>query len=241
MIFKTSCAKCLFAKFNENGVQNGCELGRLEKYQEKGLANLDGNSYLIDSFCKTCVRKDQDGLELTPKAMREAIKINAIFIINGLEKDYWPLLKSILKQTLMPSKVVVIVKEFKEVDRYKEYLKHYTDKESNLLIKKYYTESPDFYECVNDSVSRFSTDFYTILDGDSTIPEDYLEKIDIRINDDMEPLVAVFSDGEYRNTFAIKLHSVFGGQTKGKTLKQKIVELNEIHKEAGNVWDESTL
>lgn len=239
-MINTSCALCLFAKFNEDGNQIGCEQNRLEKYQKRGIATLQDKAYLLKTFCNTCVRVGQEGLDITAQGMRDIVKINAVFIINGLQKDYWPLLKQILKQKLMPAKVVVIVKEFKEIEKYKEYLKYFSDKNSNLLIKKYYDPDPEFYQCVNESVSRYKTQYYTILDGDSTIDPEYLEKIDKKVNDDMEPLVAVFSDGEYRNTFSITLHNVFGGN-KDKPLKQKIEELDAKYKEQGNIWQESTL
>lgn len=237
---KTSCAKCLFAVRDNNGIQTGCQLGRVEIYRERGVAELDGSSYLIQGLCQACRANDQ--FSMTASALRKSLEISASVIINGMEKDYWYAVKQVLRQKLMPSKVIIIVGPGKvDVEKYTEYLKYFSDKESNLLIKKYHLKSAPFWECVNDTVDRFDIQYYTILDGDSDLDPDYLRKIDVKVNDNLEPLVAVFSDGEYRNTFSSVLHHMLGGNAKDKSLKQKVIELPEQLKAKGNIWNESTL
>lgn len=237
----TSCKKCLFAKRDENGVQNGCELGRLEIYKKRNLAVLEGDSYKIDTLCIACRASDQ--FSMSAKSIRESLKISTIFIINGFEKNYWPLLKKVLNQKLMPFKVIVCIKEIEAgiSEKYTEYLKYFNNKNSNLLIKKYHDKDVDFYSTVNDCVSRYGIDFYTILDPDSNLKDDYLEKIDHIYTDKLEPVVAILSDEEYKNTFSTTLHYMLGGNSYDKTLKEKLLSLDKKLVAEGNIWTESML
>lgn len=51
-MFQTQCEGCYFAKV-DNQIQTGCQLNRLEIFKNKGLAEQQGNYYLINTFCNS--------------------------------------------------------------------------------------------------------------------------------------------------------------------------------------------
>jgi hypothetical protein len=234
---KTSCKKCIFKTEDETGLQIGCKLGRLQKYVDKNQAELETstNSYLINTLCRGCKANDQFSIDkTTPEIVRQEMEISSTFIIDG-STDYWRFLKDILKQELMPKFVYVVInKAFTESEKYMEYLNYFKDAGSNLSIKRYYEEKT-FLECVDDILEKVNTQYYTILSPEEDLDPKYLKNIDIKINDNMEPLIAILSDGDYKNTFSVYLHKLAYGNYQ-KKLKDKVIEQAEQEGKKDNIW-----
>ena len=238
-MIKTSCEKCIFATF-ENGIQNGCTLGKISKYIDRNLANLDGNHYVINKFCNTCRSSDQ--FKLTEEQVKEQVKIKFAVIINGLNGDYWRTTKSLLDQTIIPKKVFVIVDKFNEADKYMEFIKWFSDTGSQLTIKKYFNIE-NVNKCIDDVVKKLNKSYYyTVINNDSQLDNNYFEKINYEINENLYPLTCLFRDnyGSYYNTYSVQLHNMLNGNVE-ESLKSKVLKRYEEEKDKKTIWLESQL
>src|SRR3990167_2575240 len=76
MKIETSCKDCIFAKFDDEGHQDSCELGRLEIFHQRDetyIKNINTDwFYTIKRFCNTC--RNQEWLDKPGNSKEKAIE-----------------------------------------------------------------------------------------------------------------------------------------------------------------------
>jgi hypothetical protein len=115
----TFCEHCCFAEW-EDGVQEGCKLGRLKMYQDAGLVEQKDYFYLINTICGACRSKEwmleieEKGLDPTEIVKDEmTVKLDYIIFshedpLNKVTQKVFRTIKSIMD--LKPKSIIVCIK-----------------------------------------------------------------------------------------------------------------------------------
>ena len=118
---KTLCRDCIFAMF-DGEEQSSCNIGRLKKYQDLGVAELyedeetNKKFFVIqDRYCMACrnhdwaeKQEDEDYYRLVKEEMK--IKYLVIIFYNDNRDDLENTLTSLVEQEIPPEKIVIIRK-----------------------------------------------------------------------------------------------------------------------------------
>lgn len=218
----TSCEKCIFRKNNEHGVQNGCELNRLEKFIQNSEAIKTKDYYIIHRFCNTC--RDRG---YTKEEILKEVQVSCSVIVNGLNKDYWPILKSLSYQIVKPKKVFVIIDENFNRGKYNDFQTLYHDKNIQLTFKRYFDDK-GFEEMVDDIVERCKTQFYIPIQDQ--LPENFIFNFNKLINEDLRKINAILTKNYYNSIVSCVLHKIAYGNNL-KNINDKIKEyINKLPK-----------
>lgn len=203
-MINTKCAFCLFRTNDGDGFQNGCSLGRLNKFIDRGEAVKEEDYYSINRFCNTCRSEGY-----TKESVLKEVQISCTFIVYGWN-DYWQTLKSILKQTIMPTNTFVVFDDMRlfNIDKYKEYQELFNNKNSPLIFKRYFEDKP-FRYIINDIVNKVETQFY--IPVKRQIKPDFIENYNKIINYDLKQLNAHFKSTLFESFISCNLHKRFNG------------------------------
>jgi hypothetical protein len=214
-----------------------CELGRIEKYGQKGLAHCTENSCSIETVC-SAFRKErlfpESSIEYEAQQTLKDIAIQVSFIIIDYnEENIFNKVKKTIQlcnsQTVQPISIIVVSKN--DGVNYSE-LYDMIKVKCNvpvLLIRMYNSEA-NIAECIDVAVKRCTGVFYTLLDPGEELDEDFIEKLDRRINDELSPFtMARFSPGLYPKEFhgfttQKKVHEMVGGSI-DRWVGEKITDL----------------
>jgi len=212
----TSCCRgCNFAVTEKTAkgkqIQVSCELGRLKKFEELGTeVTLDesenGEFFIIERFC-TCYRPDEWIETLTDeekkdpaKAVREEIAIRMGVIIlfshNHTEEELRRTIKSFSEQTRSPRYVVIVNSkvEYNEL-AHSLLTESFPDKEkTNVhLIQCVDKDLEDFLK-IDEAFKHFLNGFYYVVNSGTEHSNDFIEKFDSYVNDDLSRVVMVKPD-----------------------------------------------
>jgi len=192
-------------------IQVSCELGRLKKFEELGTeVTLDesenGEFFIIERFC-TCYRPDEWIETLTDeekkdpaKAVREEIAIRMGVIIlfshNHTEEELRRTIKSFSEQTRSPRYVVIVNSkvEYNEL-AHSLLTESFPDKEkTNVhLIQCVDKDLEDFLK-IDEAFKHFLNGFYYVVNSGTEHSNDFIEKFDSYVNDDLSRVVMVKPD-----------------------------------------------
>lgn len=231
---KTSCKECVFRIDNEDGNQEWCNLGRLKKFKERGEAVQEQDYYIIDRFCNTCRNKDY-----TKEAILKEVEISCTFIVYGFN-DYWITLKDILKQTIKPKAVFVVFdnQDMFNKDKFKTFQELYKNEEIALIFKRWF-DPTNYEQMIDEVVQKCNTQFYIPIKD--KIDKNFIEKMNYRINYEMIPTNAYFTNNSIFNALiSCSLHKIINGhKDEGMIEKLKILLKDKTEKERSTiVWSQ---
>lgn len=228
-MIKTSCENCVF-RINENDIQIDCKLDRLQKFKNRGKADLqDSGYYIIDRFCNTC--RDSSSF-ISMDQLNQEISISCTFILNGNLDNLWRLLKDVSNLEFMPQRTVVFLSRSFDRDRYLDFQNIFNSKSKQLIFKRY-IEDISIESALDEICHRTDTQYYSyitdLIDGNP------LEELNSLLNNDLERVVAIIKDKN--SIVSTILHKRLGGNT-DKCILEKIKELKETlsEEESSMIW-----
>ena len=233
----TSCAACCFADY-EGKTQVGCELGRIEKFQEKGTKIVEAEDgerefYVVHRMCN-CYR-EQDWAEYWKNKKKRvnkenAVRVNFIVPINeddtpeGLEKT----LVSIATQEEFEAVKVITMNNSKKdnfdiVHKLHEVFGSYAEQTSYLNKSEEGTtfvggsmveKNSDFWTLLEASFSFVVNGYYAVFNCGATVPSDFLKILNRAINENLEQVLMIepFGEGSHDGlTISCALHKYLSG------------------------------
>ena len=233
----TSCAVCCFAEY-EGKTQVGCELGRIEKFQEKGTKVVEAEDgekefYVIHRMCN-CYR-EQDWAEYWKNKKKRVLKENAVrvnFIVpineddtlEGLEKT---LLSIATQEEFEAVKVITMNNSNKDnfdiVHKLHEVFGSYAEQTSYLNKSEEGTtfvggsmveKSSDFWTLLEASFAFVVNGYYSVFNCGTEVPLDFLKTINRAINENLEQVLMIepFDESSHDGlTISCALHKYLSG------------------------------
>ena len=233
----TSCAACCFADY-EGKTQVGCELGRIEKFQERGTKVIEAEDgerefYVIHRMCN--FYREEDWAEYwkdkEKRVKKEnAIRVNFIIPINeddtleGLEKT---LLSIATQEEFEAVKVITMNNSDKDnfdiVHKLHEVFGSYAEQTSYLNKSEEGTtfvggsmveKNSDFWTLLEASFSYVVNGYYSIFNCGTTVPSDFLKTINHAVNENLEQILMIesFDEGSHDGlTISCALHKYLSG------------------------------
>ena len=210
----TSCAACCFANY-EGKTQVGCELGRIEKFQEKGTKVVEAEDgerefYLVHRMCN-CYREEDWAEYWKHKKKRvlkeNAVRINFIVPINDGDtiEDLQKTLVSIATQDDFEAIKVITMNNSKHdnfdiIHKLHEVFGSYAEQTSYLNKSEEGTtfvggimveKNQDFWTVLEAAFDYATNGFYTIVDAGSVVAPDLLKKINNAINIELNQILMI--------------------------------------------------
>mgnify|MGYP005818781965 FL=1 len=210
----TSCAACCFANY-EGKTQVGCELGRIEKFQEKGTKVVEAEDgerefYLVHRMCN-CYREGDWAEYWKHKKKRvlkeNAVRVNFIVPINDGDtiEDLQKTLVSIATQDDFEAIKVITMNNSKHdnfdiIHKLHEIFGSYAEQTSYLNKSEEGTtfvggimveKNQDFWTVLEAAFDYATNGFYTIVDAGSVVAPDLLKKINNAINIELNQILMI--------------------------------------------------
>jgi len=210
----TSCAACCFANY-EGKTQVGCELGRIEKFQEKGTKVVEAEDgerefYLVHRMCN-CYREGDWAEYWKHKKKRvlkeNAVRVNFIVPINDGDtiEDLQKTLVSIATQDDFEAIKVITMNNSKHdnfdiIHKLHEVFGSYAEQTSYLNKSEEGTtfvggimveKNQDFWTVLEAAFDYATNGFYTIVDAGSVVAPDLLKKINNAINIELNQILMI--------------------------------------------------
>lgn len=239
----TTCQKCIFAEW-AGLTQIDCKLGRLDKFEDKGLITAHDDEetgeqfYKIDTYCNTCRDEEWANKQDDPiAAVKKAVQIRGSFIILENTDDSWSKVKDKTRKILR----LIDESEIKPLSlvftgsnnniNYKRWFQLIKDSLAGKNIK--FDVSKPMYgkrlsneELVHMVAKKCKHTYFSVFENGYDIPLDFLSTINKWINEDLrqismiEPLFGV-------NGLTIQtiLFNIVGGNDEKYTAVEKIKEL----------------
>ena len=248
--YKTNCSTCVFAEWEE-GVQLGCELGRLEHYIAQGKAvPQEEGYYILETVCCAC--RGEEWLKAQPidrsavSIVEEEIQIPVAFVVVSLDDDPSTLENMIRRRVaecanqkvISPREIIVVVKnEDANSQVLYDVIREEAGEIPNLLVRvvnpKY-----DFGRCLDMGVSHVKAPYYCVVQLEHNIPTNMLSIINDIIHVDMRPVSMIQSRfGGYSGLVVqTLLHKIFGGN-KGQPLHEKLEEAAKMQGKEAYILD----
>ena len=244
--FHTSCKECIFAVYNEL-TQIGCDLDRIEEYKAKGsnivLEAYDGEKefFIINNNKCKCFRNKYYAInrpnENHKESVLQEIKTKFCFIIYA-NRDIDGVKSTLvnLKHHGYPIEEVVIV-----LDKYEEqYKTDYIVMISELLQGVTWRvnvlqQDLDHYKTMDMVLhhNKKKFDFFTCLNAYESLPEGTLQKIDDKLNKEINVASAVKVDdcGSYFTFYNFALYNRIETPDRMYEFDRKLDEDQEWKKE----------
>ncbi len=188
---QTLCKDCVFAKFHEDGFQNGCSLGRLERFQKnQRLSFLDDKTYRIKGICNTfrnsewAVKKlpgaaeEQDAINLVMKEVETPVSFIVFFKKENTLDQLDKFVESCENQIIKPKEIHIIneakdpnISDFlheMELDITWKLLKSKENSEASLIDESF-------------RLMRYST-YFSIFYLPFSVPKNFIESFNISLN-----------------------------------------------------------
>lgn len=203
---KTSCEKCIFARFDRSK-QIGCRANRLSKFEELNKAvlhtDLEGRQwFLLKRFCNMYRNKEQQ-LEDARKQITTTFGI--VIYDNDTISNLDSTIESIKQVNYDKTKLKVVISSSHKAQAYSLF-HHINDLKSSginaelvinlndLTESRYQVDKDAFIKCV-------SCAYLVKLNHGNIMPIDFLEKIDISLNDKLETITIY----EHENIISLPL------------------------------------
>jgi hypothetical protein len=214
VIFKTKCSECIFSLQGEGVGQYGCQIqayddnNRIDVFEELGLLQNDGTFYEVQTVCNT-FRKEDFLKEENP--IESAIKQSTIqvdFIIIDYKSTISEIIKTlnyIEKQEIPPLNVIIVSKN--DIPMNEIYISVEENFSKKFQLVKIYKEA-DFNDCIEEGVKKCEGTFYTVLEAGKTLSNDFIYKLNYRINMKLKPFIAIFNEpwNQHGFTTMVELH-----------------------------------
>ena len=252
---QTACRDCAFAEYDDN-TQTGCKLGKLEKFRQNGASvkevfdETNKEYFVVDGrFCVFWRRpswlKQNEVVKLgAEKAARKEVQARfaaVVHISDGSSlKDVEKTVNSLLKQSPQPEKLVFTnsssIKPSKLVVLGKHFsvnLKIPKERGCNYWkIEQIKEEGVNFLRAIDIAVKGLSANdqnYYCCFNAGFEVPEDFTNKVDDSINEDMNRFLLLTSENEDGFVGQIHMHKSIGGNH-GKNFVDKMKSVTEEQK-----------
>jgi len=190
-VTKTSCKDCLFAIYS-NGIQKGCQIGRLEKFGKAVKSSECGTHFMIDRLCNMCRHTKYLDRYISPKEevrMEVRIKVDIIIPITSLDRTDLALCASGVS-SLGPHCVKLIVDQNSEYWKVQEVFSKFCDCPFNVCIV---FDQTDEAGKIDHIVNYCKGEYYMIIEQ-NRIPlmeNQLIDDLDKIINDDLQRVLMV--------------------------------------------------
>lgn len=209
MDIETPCKDCVFATYLEN-TQNGCQLGRIEKFLARGEArevyDEDKEFYVVNRKCSTNRHKDspwpaeakqEDWAAKVRKEIALTLDVIVVFT-NHVFEDAERTIESLTKQTLPPHHVWFVINQDLAGPEQRIGPGRLISllKETNLSWNVNQITLPDrtVEDCVDMVVPNCESYFYAIVPPGLELRPEFISDIDKLINDDLERFTVLFDE-----------------------------------------------
>lgn len=221
---QTYCHNCVFGIY-DFGIQTGCKLNRLDKFDDKEFVDIDGlTAAKINRICMACrdeawASKHEDPIQ----AVKDELQITFDFVLVANEDDGVGKLKTsllyILNQTIKPYSVVVVI----DSESQGKYLKEYLDTLNQFLTSaniKYQLvrclEDDPVYERLWDlGAKKCKGVFHTVYNVGEIIPIDVVERVNSYYNDELKRFILIEPLHHYHMVMMTQFHNLVGGNDGG--------------------------
>ena len=190
-MIKTTCRECIFRLNDDDGNQNGCYLGKLEKYIDKNNTDKENDYYVINGLCNTCRNSPKfSDLDDDAKFAQENNTTEFYIFFDCLDTNTIPT-ESIEELKLSNYKNITahfVFDNIKFTDTYKR-IKELVDGKFSFKISKLTSKevlNELVYSCISNLEKRC---FIGFSDGVNNIDYSVFKKIEEKINKDLDSLV----------------------------------------------------
>ena len=234
----TSCAACCFADY-EGKTQVGCELGRIEKFQEGGTRVIEAEDgekefYVVHRMCN--FYREEEWAEYWKDKEKRVKKENAVrvsFIVpvneddtlEGLQKT---LLSIAMQEEFEAVKVITMNNStnkdnFDIIHKLHEVFGSYAEQTSYLNKSEEGTtfvggsmveKSADFWTLLEASFAFAVNGYYAVFNCGTEVSSDFLKRINHAINENLKQVLMIepFDEGSHDGlTISCALHKYLSG------------------------------
>jgi len=178
---KTSCEKCVFAKWE--GIQTGCYFNRLDKFEKERT----GDFYTVEGLCNRCFQSELP-IEEAAKLAIEKTKLRADLIGSPKNLDELNTLLSVYKRYDSP-KVIILDK----YDKSKEFLPVLKNLDRPWNLIQGYGRIPS----LDEAVDKAESSYFLILDYYRPIQDPQVDLITIAdktLNEDLTEFFCLYGE-----------------------------------------------
>ncbi len=220
---RTLCEECVFADYNDVGIQAGCKTNRLEAFERAGATvTLEGNSYKItDRACNRWRDKEWlDGLNsvFSPEqlvAEESSVQIDYIIYIDKTSTpvDFWKTIRSIDGQRPLAREIVVLANGSEIASKHLSSMITSAGLSCKWRISWITDPTMDRDACLDLGVSKVSGMYYTVVNCGDTLPDDFSFKINFEVEENLRRITAIRPLTESGSGLTVLriLHKMFGG------------------------------
>ncbi len=220
----THCHDCIFCEYT--GVkQTGCQLGRLDKFDNKEREVIDGfDAYKINRICMAC--RDENWAEGKDKPIDDVyeemcVSVDFVIVDNGgLMNPLQRLEASLISaknQTIKPNSIIVVVPEgFKLVKECLDKIESFLDGTAIKYQLVHHLEKDAVYERLLDvGVLKCRGVYYSGYKMGEVIPADFVQKLDHFHNRQLKRYIMVTPYDIYHQVVFRAYHKLLGGNDGG--------------------------
>jgi hypothetical protein len=252
--FKTSCKTCVFAQWEEGVQIDTCDMGRLEKYIDRGQTESHPDGYqVIQTICNACRgTKWMSQLPLNTNlvaAVEDEIKVSVAFIIVVTEQNTEKMFKllherlneCVNQKQIAPSEIILLVQNTKA--KSSEIYEMANEICGNVACKlvRIVDELLPLDSCLDLAVQNISKSrYYCVVYLTHRISVNTIKLINQLINNDLR-IISVIKPAYGFSGLVVQtmLHKIFGGN-KLLPIHEKIEEAAKVQGKTDFIlrWDE---
>jgi hypothetical protein len=226
----TTCKNCMFSTL-ENEIQTGCELGRLDKFRERGVkVNLVEDHYEIEERrCTTNVVYDSPEIPLDEIKQKVTeyvnLKYSMICLVgkDSTKEEVGKTVHSFFNQDPLPQSIfVLLTEESHSRPTYINLMRSFNGVKWTVL-KGGYEKTSD--ELIDDAVRSIDSNFLTVCHAGYTYHRYWADDINIAINDELKTFLCLVADESGNAGLYLKnVYEAFGGNIQ-KPFEEKLIEI----------------
>lgn len=185
-MIKTSCKDCMFAQFDIDNIQIGCEFNRLDKFTNKELTKEDGKLfYTINRLCNRCTHvqhKDDFKNPVWDTKKRTRVKVNLFFNLQAFDEKYLRLVCAHLKALYFPPALIHFMNGS---NIHRSHISKILDSELRSPYKiTTYDTSCHYSNVLFPLLKKDKSDFFTVI-NDYKIPHMFIHELDYEFNEQL--------------------------------------------------------
>lgn len=220
--FFTSCKDCYFAEYLQSGqIQNGCRLGRLQRFQSHGgIEQVNEDDYIfykVKRYCTTLRSKKwaEQFFDPIEQVKREISLKHSIVGIYKEENDLEQLLQfvnSCLEQTHLPLEIVVLneagMKSAIQISKFWDSV----NLPDNVTFKNIYImDFKNDKEAITELVGKIAGTFFSLFQLPYYIPPNFIKDLNVSINERLERWIMLTNETFDGFTFQTKIFNRLKG------------------------------
>lgn len=215
---RTLCKGCCFSTYDDDGCQDGCAVGRLKQWQEKGkVQSLEDGTCAIHDYCNTARHPkwlEKYGPDFYQQLDDETFpKVDVIVPI--LDEDNVEEIAKTFNSISQERFNKIIIPFHSHSIRVKDVLNTICGltfgKNTQFEINDECSKTQQLPEVINTAVERSDATFYTVLAPGKLFSKGLLDSLDIYINLGLNKVVLIEGDEENPQLIHRLAHVQCGG------------------------------